>query len=221
MTEHVVLVDQFNNEVGVAPKATVHSLHTPLHRAFSCFLFNDTGELLMQQRAQSKRTWPGIWSNTSCGHPAPAESTEDAVYRRLDYELSIPREAVQNLQLLIPEFRYCVRRGSTVEHELCPVYVGNLFQEPRPFPIEVEATAWLPWSQLETCAAQLTPMLRKGIPQNRETYERYRRQFATGNEYTRAHSLPSGLRISEWCLWEASLLAKNDTFMTGGFGSGS
>ena len=59
--ELVVLVNEQNEVIGTTPKATVHGRETPLHRAFSCFIFNDEGEFLLQQRAFSKKTWPGIW----------------------------------------------------------------------------------------------------------------------------------------------------------------
>ena len=64
MKEEVVLVDENNNPVGAMPKSAVHGKDTPLHRGFSVFLFNKKGELLLQQRALSKITWPGIWSNS-------------------------------------------------------------------------------------------------------------------------------------------------------------
>ena len=67
----VVLVDEENRELGRALKSEVHHAATPLHRAFSLFLFDRRGRTLVQRRALAKRTWPGIWSNSCCGHPAP------------------------------------------------------------------------------------------------------------------------------------------------------
>src|SRR3972149_7515079 len=87
--ELVVLVDEENNVLGTAPKDQVHSAATPLHRGFSVFLFNQQGELLITQRADSKKTFPGIWTNTVCGHPLPGESTAEAASRRLKVELGI------------------------------------------------------------------------------------------------------------------------------------
>jgi len=141
--EHVVLVDDNNNVIGVVPKATVHTIDTPLHRGFSCFLFNTKGELLLQQRSHKKKTWPLVWSNTCCGHPALDESGVDAVKRRLHVELGIL--GVEPV-VVLPEYRYRAERFGVVEHELCPVFVGLFDGEPVINPDEVEAVRWVLWN---------------------------------------------------------------------------
>ncbi len=88
-TEEVVLVDENNTVLGMAPKSSVHGETTPLHRGFSLFLFDRAGRLLLQQRSHSKITWPLVWSNSVCGHPALDESNVDAARRRLAYELGM------------------------------------------------------------------------------------------------------------------------------------
>ena len=85
--ELVVTVDEAGNTIGSAPKETVHTDHTPLHLAFSCYLLNSEGMLLMTRRALTKRTWPGVWTNSFCGHPGPGEACEDAIVRRSEQEL--------------------------------------------------------------------------------------------------------------------------------------
>ncbi len=87
--EYVVLVDEADREIGVEKKSKVHSSLTPLHRAFSIFLFKHTKELLLQQRAKTKKAWPMVWSNSCCGHPMPGESYEKAIIRRTRFELGI------------------------------------------------------------------------------------------------------------------------------------
>ena len=84
--EQVVLVTPDGTPVGVAEKSTVHSTDTPLHLAFSCYLFDERGRVLMTRRALAKATWPGVWTNTCCGHPQPGEPPADAVVRRLHQE---------------------------------------------------------------------------------------------------------------------------------------
>jgi isopentenyl-diphosphate delta-isomerase len=140
--EMVVLVDDANRPIGTAPKASVHHAATPLHRAFSCFLLNDRGEVLLQQRARTKVTWPGVWSNSCCGHPGPDEALEAAVRRRLDAELGLGEAT---LHLALPSYRYRAEHLGVVEHEICPVFVGQTRQTPRLEPTEVLAVQWMPW----------------------------------------------------------------------------
>ena len=141
--EHVILVNEDNEPIGTAPKAEVHHADTPVHRAFSCFVFNRRGELLLQQRALHKVTWPGIWSNSCCGHPLPDEVYEDAVHRRLADELGMTGVA---LQLALPDYRYRAEMFGVVENEFCPVWIGFSDATPEPNPDEVAAVQYRPWS---------------------------------------------------------------------------
>lgn len=140
--EHVVLVDENNTVLGTAAKATVHGADTPLHRAFSFFGFDKKGRLLIQQRAGSKKTWPLIWSNTCCGHPALGENTEEAVRRRVKYELGME---LGELYEILPDYRYKAMHHGVMENELCPVWVALLEGPIKPNPTEVEAVDWVDW----------------------------------------------------------------------------
>jgi isopentenyl-diphosphate delta-isomerase len=111
--EVVVLVDDANTVLGTAPKATIHTDNTPLHRAFSCFCFRRDGKLLTQRRALHKVTWPGIWANSVCGHPGLNESNECAVYRRMRHELGIT--TASKMACMAPEFRYRAELDGVVE----------------------------------------------------------------------------------------------------------
>ena len=140
--EMIVLVDDRDHPLGTAPKIPTHDVDTPLHRAFSVFIFNSKGELLLQQRALSKKTWPGVWSNSCCGHVMLHETTENAAARRLRFELGL-----QGIDLLtaLPDFRYRAEKDGVVENEICPVLVGKTDKRPDPNPREVADTRWIPW----------------------------------------------------------------------------
>jgi isopentenyl-diphosphate delta-isomerase type 1 len=141
--EWVVLVDEEDRELGVAAKSAVHHGATPLHRAFSLFLFDRAGRTLLQRRALTKRTWPGVWSNACCGHPAPGEARRDAVVRRAGEELGV---APGDLAEILPGYRYRAERDGVVENEICPVWVGRSDPEaPSPAPGEVDALRWVDW----------------------------------------------------------------------------
>ncbi len=141
-SDHVVLVDDCDQPIGTADKATIHHASTPLHRGFSVFLFDHQGRLLLQQRSSTKKTWPGVWSNSCCGHPRLHEGTTEAMQRRIREELGV-RNA--KLSLVLPDYRYRAELDGVVENELCPVAVGVIDQPPAPNPDEVADIAWLPW----------------------------------------------------------------------------
>ena len=142
--DRIVFVDGSNQPQGTGDKLQSHHSDTQLHRAFSVFLFNANGEFLMQQRALSKKTWPGVWSNSCCGHVKLHESTAAAAKRRLRYELGIKRA---DLVLALPNFRYRAEKDGVVESEICPVFVGFSDERPHPNPLEVEAVKWLDWNE--------------------------------------------------------------------------
>jgi isopentenyl-diphosphate delta-isomerase len=125
----------------------VHHRDTPLHLAFSCYLFDPDGRVLVTRRALGKRTWPGAWTNSCCGHPAPDEPMTTAVSRRVRQELGVePRDVVA----VLPDFRYrAVMDDGTVEHEVCPVHVATCADPDAlaPDPAEVDAHEWVPWDE--------------------------------------------------------------------------
>jgi len=142
--ELVVLVDQHNNVLGTRDKADVHSTHTPLHRGFSLFLFNSKKELLLTQRAYTKKTFPGLWTNTVCGHPGPDEKVVDAVKRRLKEEMGITGVDIKE----VSPYRYrFVDKNGIVENEICPILVGVCDIDPKPNGDEVDDWKWMDWKK--------------------------------------------------------------------------
>lgn len=148
--ESVVLLDEAGHASGTADKVAVHHAQTPLHLAFSCYLFNEDGQFLLTRRAESKRTFPGVWTNTCCGHPLPGEPMSGSVLRRLRDELGI---SAAKLTLVLPRFRYQARMANGVlENEVCPVYAayaagGNGESPPEPHPAEVAEARWVDWDE--------------------------------------------------------------------------
>jgi len=144
MDELVVLVNDNNEEIGTMEKLSAHNADTHLHRAFSCYVFNKEGKFLLTQRALGKKVFPGIWTNSCCGHPAPGEKTEDAIKRRLQFELGLKPET---LRVVLPKFRYRAELYGIVENEISPVYIATVSKEPKRNLAEVEDYEWVEWEE--------------------------------------------------------------------------
>ncbi len=139
--EQVVLVDDRGQSVGVCAKADVHTTETPLHLAFSCYVFNENDEVLVTRRSLGKVAWPGVWTNSFCGHPLPGEAMEDALRRRSLWELGM---TIRAPRLVVPEFRYrAVDASGIVENEICPVYFAHSGDVPDPRPSEAVDFRWV------------------------------------------------------------------------------
>jgi isopentenyl-diphosphate delta-isomerase len=122
--DNVVLLDAAGVVIGEASRAAVHTTTTPRHLGFSLYLFDDAGRLLITRRALGKRTWPGVWTNTCCGHPRPGEEFAAAIERRLWDELGM---AAGELTCVLPDFGYTATDASgVVENESCPVFESRL-----------------------------------------------------------------------------------------------
>jgi isopentenyl-diphosphate Delta-isomerase len=152
--ELVVLLDADGRPAGTMAKAEVHGADTPLHLAFSVYVFDAGGRFLATRRAIGKPTWPGVWTNSCCGHPAPGEEVADAARRRVAQELGLHPVS---LELALPGFTYrAVAPDGVVEHELCPVFVARL-DRPEPAvaadPAEVADWRWISWPAFRAVAA--------------------------------------------------------------------
>ena len=142
--EKVILVDENDKETGVEEKIKAHK-DGKLHRAFSIFVFNSKGELLLQKRAKEKYHSGGLWSNTCCGHPRPNESLEGAAHRRLKEEMGFDCALVH---LDSTCFIYKTKINDLFENEYDHIFVGKFDQDPRPNTAEAESYKWINQSEL-------------------------------------------------------------------------
>jgi isopentenyl-diphosphate Delta-isomerase len=143
--DRLILVDAADRDVGQLSKARCHEGKGILHRAFSLLIFNRAGELLIQQRAPSKRLWPLYWSNSCCSHPRSGESMDAATQRRLDEELGISCP----LQFLF-KFQYQAQFDATAsEHELCSVFIGTCSE-----PLKINRDEILSWRWVSPAGLQ-------------------------------------------------------------------
>jgi len=158
--EPLILVDAEDREIGHASKAVCHDGHGIRHRAFSLFVFNRRGELLLQQRSASKRLWPGYWSNSCCSHPRQGESMDQATRRRLRQELGLTC-ALRPLYKFEYQADY---QGLGAENELCWVYLGRTAAPVRANGNEVAAWRYVAIAELDqeiaTHAERFTPWLK-------------------------------------------------------------
>ncbi len=168
--ELLIAVDAADNVLAYRTKRELHAGAGVLHRAFSIFLFNARGEVLVQQRSRLKPLWPGFWSNSCCSHPRRGENDLDAARRRLTEELGVRSE---------PEFLYRFEYHAAFdalgsEHELCSVYLARSAAPPRVDPDEVAAWKWMACAVLDReLAAQperFTPWLKLEWPRLRTEF---------------------------------------------------
>jgi len=163
-SEELILVDGNDREIGYSPKLQAHEGSGVRHRAFSVFLFDDRGRLLIHRRSRHKPLWPGFWTNSCCSHPRRGEQLEDSVRRRLGEELSCTPSILRR----ICAFEYQARFGDAgSEHEYCHIFlarpesaeavVGHV--------LEIAEMAWLPVDEIDRIMREqrsdLTPWFRE------------------------------------------------------------
>ncbi len=142
--EFVILVDENDTEIGVMEKMEAHKKGL-LHRAFSFFVFNSKGEMLIQRRAFSKYHSQGLWTNACCSHPRPNEPVEAAAERRIWEEMGIQVSALFLFHFI---YKAEVAHGLT-EHELDYVFIGQYDGEPNPDPEEVSEWKYIDMQSLK------------------------------------------------------------------------
>lgn len=142
--EQLILVDERNRTTGSAGKTAVHRAGM-LHRAFSIFIVDDRGRMLIQQRSPKKYHSGGLWANSCCGHPRPGERTATAANRRLNEELGITSDLSFGF---FARYEAALDKGMN-ENELVYVYFGKLKSEPQPHPDEIAEIDFLPVAEIK------------------------------------------------------------------------
>ncbi len=142
--DDLILVDEDDKVVGSKEKESCHLLPTTLHRAFSIFIVNSSGEILIHRRAEGKKTWPGFWTNACCSHPRQGESLEGATRRRLAEELGFTCP-VRHLFTFRYQARFDDRYG---EDEVDHVFLGTYDGPVRADPGEIAEWRWISLGEL-------------------------------------------------------------------------
>jgi isopentenyl-diphosphate delta-isomerase len=170
MKEMIILVDEKDQILGKEEKLKVHELGL-LHRAFSIFIFNDQGELLLQQRADEKYHSPGLWTNTCCSHPNFGEELPAALKRRLMQEMGMDCETQFAFSFI---YKAEFENGLT-EHEYDHVYFGFSNQRPKPAKEEVQNWKYISLKELkqeiDSNPSKYTPWLKICLPEVQKHFE--------------------------------------------------
>ncbi|OPX94097.1 MAG: Isopentenyl-diphosphate Delta-isomerase [Syntrophorhabdus sp. PtaB.Bin006] len=162
--DELILVDAKDNDIGYAEKESCHIIPTKLHRAFSIFILDSTGAMLIHKRSPVKKTWPDFWSNSCCSHPRKGEDLPDAVARRLQEELGFACP-LQHLFRFTYKSNYDNEYG---EHEIDHVFIGQYDGEVRPNPDEIADFKFITVKELsqdvEVHPEKYTPWFKKALP---------------------------------------------------------
>lgn len=143
--DKIIIVDENDKALGLKDKLKCHLGGGILHRAFSVFIFNNKGELLLQQRSEKKLLWPLYWSNTCCSHPLSGENYEQAAERRLKEEMGFicPVKLIGNFQY---QANY---KNVGAENELCSVLAGKYDGKIMADPNEAANWKWINFDELK------------------------------------------------------------------------
>jgi isopentenyl-diphosphate delta-isomerase len=139
-SDELILVDEQDNPVGYETKLAAHQNGGKLHRAFSVFIFNPAGEMLLQRRATTKYHFGGLWTNACCSHPRRGEDTLEAAHTRLRHELGFDTELRELFSFV---YRAPDPTSGLTEHEFDHVFVGEFDGTPSPNVDEVGEVKWI------------------------------------------------------------------------------
>ena len=161
MAENVILVDDMDKPLGYEEKMSAHSNGGKLHRAFSIFIFNSKGEVLLQLRAKAKHHFRSLWTNPCCSHPRKDETLEQAAHRKLKQEFGFDTDLREVFSFI---YKATDPESHLTEHEFDHVFIGRFDEKPKPNPDEIDDWKWTTPSQLSKDIAanpgQYTPWFR-------------------------------------------------------------
>ena len=147
LAEEVILVDENDRSIGFETKLKAHLSGGKLHRAFSIFIFNAEGKMLMQRRSHKKYHFRGLWTNTCCSHPHWGEELKDSARKRLREEFGFDADLTEIFSFL---YRAADADSGLTEHEFDHVFVGRFNGEPEPNPQEIDDWRWVGVAELRT-----------------------------------------------------------------------
>jgi len=144
--EEIILVDETDKEIGFEEKIKAHSNGGKLHRAFSIFILNSGGKLLLQLRSVKKHHFGGLWTNTCCSHPRKGEKLEVAIHRKLLQEFGFDTELRESFSFT---YRADDAKSGLTEHEFDHVFMGLFNGKPKPNPEEIDDWKWVDLEDLK------------------------------------------------------------------------
>jgi isopentenyl-diphosphate delta-isomerase len=164
-SEELILVDDSDNSIGFETKLKAHENGGRLHRAFTIFVLNSAGRMLLQRRAKGKYHFSGLWSNACCSHPRKGETLQDAAHRRLQQEFGFDAGLREIFSFV---YRASDPRSGLAEHEFDHVFCGEFDGEPRPNPDEIKDWKWICVAELlrdlQSNPHDYTPWFRIAVP---------------------------------------------------------
>ena len=171
--EQIILVDEHDREIGSIEKLAAHQNGGKLHRAFSIFVFNSKGEMLIQMRALGKHHWAGIWTNTCCSHPHVGETLEQAVHRRLKEEFGFDCNLKEIFAFI---YKATDSKSGLTEWEFDHFFIGIFDGTPKPNPEEIGAYKWVKPEELKKDIAvhpeKYTPWFKASVDKVIEYYNK-------------------------------------------------
>lgn len=144
--EEIILVDKNDKPVGYEEKIKAHENGGKLHRAFSIFIFNSKGDMLLQLRSVKKHHFGGLWTNACCSHPRKGEELNDAVHRKLVQEFGFDTDLAEKFSFVYKETD---KKSGLTEYEFDHVFVGKFEGKPKPNPEEIDEFKWISMSNLK------------------------------------------------------------------------